>query len=147
MAIRGLFVLVLVVAMVAGVTAGSRCIETFPLVGLKCKITNLPQAADLGVKCPEGNPSMVTFCKAGRTVTIVGNFAAPGLGVCDPNVNPYTLPANTVVKYEQYADQVFFRIPGRVSASFRCLLVSGKKVCVGTSEGVSYLTDCVPAGC
>jgi hypothetical protein len=149
--VRWCLVMVLVAAMVAGAAARLTFIATFPVAGRKYKLQNQPMDLSLGVVCPDANPSTVAFCRAGQKVKIVGNFAAPDLGVCDPNVNPYTLAPTSVVTYEQYGDQVVFRISDRVPAAFRCLLLNyGKKVCVGLSSqryGVSTLTDYGPANC
>lgn len=141
-----IYVLVLLVAIVVDSvlaesedTCASTC--TFPLKGRKYTVVNKP--FDDGVFCPEANPNKLVICNNG-SVTIVGNFAAADLGVCDPAINPYTLPANANVTYEQYADQVIFRIPGRVASAFRVFKLGSKKVAVGLSSqryGVSYLKD------
>lgn len=143
-----IYVVVLLVAIVVdSVLAGSdddtcSSISTFPVKGRKYTVVNKP--FDDGVFCPEAHPNKLVICNNG-SVTIVGNFAAADLGVCDPAINPYTLPANANVTFEQYADQVIFRIPGRVASAFRVLnLDKSKKVAVGLSSqryGVSYLKD------
>jgi len=144
-----IYVMVLLVAIVVdSVLAGSddtcASISTFPVKGRKYTVVNKPFSADDGVFCPEAHPNKLVICNSG-SVTIVGNFAAADLGVCDPSINPYTLPANANVTFEQYADQVIFRIPGQVASAFRVLnLDNSKKVAVGLSGqlyGVSYLKD------
>lgn len=142
-----IFVLVLsVVTVVDSVLAESddRCASTctFPVKGRKYTVVNKP--FDDGDFCPEASPNKLVICNNG-SVSIVGNFAGADLGVCDPAINPYTLPANANITFEQYADQVIFRIPGRVASAFRVLkLEDSKKVAVGLSSqryGVSYLKD------
>lgn len=142
-----IYVLVLLVALVLdSVLAGSddTCASTctFLVKGRTYTVVNKP--FDDGVFCPEANPNKLVICNNG-SVTIIGNFAAADLGVCDPAINPYTLPANANVTFEQYADQVIFRIPGRVASAFRVLkLDKSKKVAVGLSSqryGISYLKD------
>ncbi len=143
--------LLLVVAMVHLVVAAASdtCISTFILQGRRYTIVNNPFPPGSGVFCPDAHPNSVVFCNNGA-VKVIGNFAAPNVGVCDPSINPYTLAPNANVTYEQYADQVIFRIPGVVPAAFRVLNVANKMVGVGLSGqlyGVSHFTDVGAAYC
>lgn len=147
-------VLVVVLAMVVVVAAGKdnggqgTCIRTFSVSGKKFKLQNSPVTD--GLVCPEGNPSTVTFCKNSNEVFIVGNFAAPDLGVCDPSINYYTIPAGTKVTYAQYADQVIIQVFDRVPSAFRVLKIDGKNIAIGLSSqryGVSTMIDIGSANC
>lgn len=143
-------VLAMVVVVAAGKDNGGQgtCIRTFSVSGKKFKLQNSPVTD--GLVCPEGNPSTVTFCKNSNEVFIVGNFAAPDLGVCDPSINYYTIPAGTKVTYAQYADQVIIQVFDRVPSAFRVLKIDGKNIAIGLSSqryGVSTMIDIGSANC
>lgn len=150
---RTSLLLLVVLALVAVVAAGgnSQCAKSFEVKGRKFKLQNRPLSPGEGVVCPEGNPSStVTFCNVGSKVKIFGNFAAADLGVCDPSVNPYTLPAGALVPYEQYDDIVVLRPEGRVPSAFRVMVLGGKNIALGLSGqryGVSTFVDAGPANC